>query len=94
MACVDFGRGISRDEQSEFKVKATVAGGTGKEYPCIASMPRSSMIIPSGRNTYELGPTIFFFFDVEPSVSNCSFKFEDCLSVDLGNPFSQPIYSP
>ena len=91
---LDFGRAISSEEQSEFKGKVSIADGKGKEYECIASMTCSSMTITRGGETYEFGPTIFFSFDVESGVPSYSFKFEDWPPVDLGNPFSQPIYSP
>ena len=91
---VDFGREISREEQTEFKGKADMADGRGKEYQCIATMISSSMTITKEGETHEFGPTIFFAFDVESGVPSYSFKFEDWPPVDLGNPSSQPIYSP
>jgi len=91
---VDFGREISRDEQTEFKGKAGMTDGKGKAYSCIGSMTSSSMTITRGGETYEFGPTVYFAFDVESGVPNYSFTFEDWPPVDLGDPFSQPIYSP
>ena len=91
---VDFGREISREEQSEFKGKASVVDGKRKECQCIASMTSNSMTITSAGKTYEFDSIIFFSFGVEPGMPSYSFKFEDWPSVDLENPFSQPIYSP
>ena len=91
---VDFGREISREEQNEFKGKAKITDGKGKGYECMGSMTGSSMTVTRGGKTYAFGPTMFFAFNVESGVPRYSFIFEDWSPVDLGNPFSQPIYSP
>lgn len=91
---VDFGREISREEQNEFKDKARITDGKGKGYECMGSMTGSSMTVTRGGKTYAFGPTMFFAFSVESGVPEYSFILEDWSPVDLGNPFSQPIYSP
>ena len=91
---LDFGREISRDEQTEFKGKAKIIDGNGKGYECIASMTAGSITTTREGKTYEFGPSIFFAFDAESNAPDYSFELEDWPPFDLGDPFSEPIYSP
>ena len=90
---LDFGKEISEAERDQFRVNTSIADGKGSKYACIAAMTCSSMNITRGDKSYQFGPCIFFAFDVEKGVPSYKIKFEDWSPFDLGDPFSEPIYS-
>jgi hypothetical protein len=91
---LDFSRQISGTERDEFKSKAAITDGSKKQYTALAAMTCGSMSITKDGKTLEFGPCIFFAFSVDKGVPSYSFKLAEWQPVDMGNPFSKPIYSP
>gem|GEM_PF-6340947 len=90
---VDLGS-ASPEDREKLRGTAKVVNKAGVEYECIAAMNAGSMTLTRGGKTYQFGPTAFCSFDIESRVPGYRFLFGEEPPVDLGDPFSTPVYSP
>lgn len=88
---LDFGREISEAERDQFKAGASIADSKGNHFECLAAMTAGSMSITRNNKSYQFGPCMFLAFDIENGTPNYSLSLEGS-SVNLGDPFSNPIY--
>lgn len=90
---VDLGS-ASAEDREKLRGTAKVVNKAGVQYACIAAMTAGSMTLTRGGKTFQFGPTVFCSFDIESRVPGYRFLFGEEPSVDLGDPFSTPVYSP
>lgn len=89
---LDFGREISEAERSQFEAGASITDSKNNRFECLALMTAGSMNITRQGKTYQFGPCVFFAFDIKSGIPDYTFSLEGWPPVNLGDPFSKPIY--